>query len=199
MNSPIANLRGLVLTGLLSLAAWQNPLLAAVPEPRFQVAEIVVEGTSRIDIGTVLTYLPVRTGDLFDPATDTARTMRALYETGLFSDITLSRRDDHTLLVTVTERPSIADIRIDGNKKLEDDQLEEALRGVGLARGRAFNRSLLDSVEQELRRLYFSSGNYGMRIEKEVEELERNRVAVNLQITEGPVAKIRHINIIGNN
>lgn len=198
MSSPIANLRGLVLTGLLSLAAWQTPLLAAEPASRFQVAEIVVEGTSRIDTGTVLTYLPVRNGDLFDPATDTARTMRALYDTGLFSDITLSRRDDHTLLVTVTERPSIADIRINGNKKLDDDQLEEALRGVGLAKGRAFNRSLLDSVEQELRRLYFSSGNYGMRIEKEVEELERNRVAVNLTITEGAVAKIRHINIIGN-
>ncbi|MDO6460743.1 outer membrane protein assembly factor BamA [Granulosicoccaceae sp. 1_MG-2023] len=198
MSSPIFAFRRLVLSGLLAVAVWQTPVSAAEPVPRFQVADIVVEGASRIDVGTVLTYLPVRSGDLFDPATDTARSIRALYETGLFSDVSLSRRDDHTLLVSVTERPSIADIRISGNKKLDDDQLEEALRGVGLAKGRAFNRSLLDSVEQELRRLYFSSGNYGMRIEKEVEELERNRVAVNLTITEGPVAKIRHINIVGN-
>ncbi|MCB1755137.1 MAG: outer membrane protein assembly factor BamA [Gammaproteobacteria bacterium] len=169
----------------------------AAESERFQVSDIVVEGNERIDIGTVLTYLPIRTGDLFDPVSDSPRAIRALYETGLFSDITLYRRG-HALVVSLVERPAIADIKIEGNSKVDDEQLEESLKAIGLSRGRAFNQSLLDSVEQELRRLYFSSGNYGMRIDKTVEELERNRVSVRLDITEGSVARIRHINIVGN-
>lgn len=173
-----------------------SPAYAVLGE-RFQVADIVVEGVERIDVGTVLTYLPVRQGDLFDPTSDSARAIRALYKTGLFSDVTLLQRG-HTLVVKLAERPAIADITIEGNSKVDDEQLESSLRSIGLSRGRAFNRSLLDSVEQELRRLYFSSGNYGMRIDKEVETLERNRVSVKLNITEGSVARIRHMNIVGN-
>ena len=169
----------------------------AAETERFQVADIAIEGVERIDVGTVLNYLPVREGDLFDPPVDSPRALRALYKTGLFSDVSLLRRD-HTLVVRLAERPAIADIVIEGNSKVDDEQLESSLKSIGLSRGRAFNRSLLDSVEQELRRLYFSSGNYGMRIDKEVEELERNRVSVKLNITEGSVARIRHINIVGN-
>ncbi len=169
----------------------------AAESSRFQVADIVVEGVERIDIGTVLTYLPVRQGDMFDPIVDSPRAIRALYKTGLFSDVTLLKRE-HSLVVRLAERPAIADIVIEGNSKVDDEQLENSLKTIGLSKGRAFNQSLLDTVEQELRRLYFSSGNYGMRIDKEVEQLERNRVSVKLDITEGSVARIRHINIVGN-
>lgn len=169
----------------------------AAESSRFQVADIVVEGVERIDIGTVLTYLPVRQGDMFDPVVDSPRAIRALYKTGLFSDVTLLQRE-HSLVVRLAERPAIADIVIEGNSKVDDEQLENSLKTIGLSKGRAFNQSLLDTVEQELRRLYFSSGNYGMRIDKEVEQLERNRVSVKLDITEGSVARIRHINIVGN-
>ncbi len=185
-----------LLSAIVFLSLLVHPLQAAEAE-RFQISEIVVQGVERIDIGTVLTYLPLREGDLFDPVTDSPRAIRALYKTGLFSDVTLLRRD-HALLIELKERPAIADIKFEGNKKIDDEQLEESLKTIGLSRGRAFNRSLLDSVEQELRRIYFSSGNYGMRIEKEVTELERNRVSIRLDITEGSVARIRHINIVGN-
>ncbi len=183
-------------TALFLLCFLAVPSIAFTAE-RFQVSDIKVEGIERIDLGTVLTYLPIRTGDLFDPATDSPRAIRALYKTGLFSDVSIYRRD-HVLLIKLEERPAIAEIKIEGNKKVDDEQLESSLRSIGLSKGRAFNQSLLDSVEQELRRLYFSSGNYSMRIEKEVEKLERNRVAVKLDITEGSVARIRHINIVGN-
>ncbi len=186
----------LLLLAVVLFIAPISPIFAA-EAARFQVAEIEIEGAKRIDIGTVLTYLPIRIGDLFDPAVDSARAIRALYDTGLFSDVALLRRD-HSLIVRLKERPAIAEIKIEGNSKVDDEQLEESLKSIGLSKGRAYNQSLLDSVEQELRRLYFSSGNYGMRINKEVEELERNRVSIKLDIIEGSVARIRHINIVGN-
>ncbi|MBX2883136.1 MAG: outer membrane protein assembly factor BamA [Granulosicoccus sp.] len=172
--------------------------LNAQSDARFVVSDILVEGNERIDIGTILNYLPVRENDRFDPAVDSARALRALFETGLFSDVKLKRRDADILVVAVAERPAIASIEIIGNKKIETDQLEESLRNAEISRGRVYNRSLLDTVEREIRRVYFSSGYYGMRIEEEIEELQRNRVGLTINIVEGAVAKIQKINIVGN-
>lgn len=189
----------LVIRRLLLLAGIiLSTSLLAQSDSRFVVTDIVVEGNERIDIGTILNYLPVRENDRFDPAADSARALRALFETGLFSDVKLKRRDQDILVVAVAERPAIASIEIKGNKKIETEQLDESLRNAEIARGRVYNRSLLDTVEREIRRVYFSSGYYGMRIEEEVEELDRNRVGLTINIVEGAVARIQKINIVGN-
>ena len=163
----------------------------------FTVADIVVEGNERIDLGTILTYLPVRVRDRFDPGTDSARALRALYETGLFDDVAIRRRGD-VLVVVVAERPAIGSIDIDGNSKIPTEELEDSLRRADIALGRVYNRSILESIERELRRVYFSAGNYGSRIDIGVTPLERNRVALDIDIVEGAVARIEHINIVGN-
>jgi len=178
----------------LQAVAQQNN----VQSSSFVVADIVVEGNERIDLGTILNYLPVRTRDNFDPVKDSARALRALYDTGLFSDVVLKRRDANVLLVEVVERPSIGSISIDGNQKIPTDELQASLRQADIALGRVYNRSILETVERELRRVYFSAGNYGSEIDIEVEELERNRVALDIDIKEGAIAKIQHINIVGN-
>jgi len=164
----------------------------------FVISDIVIEGNERIDLGTILTYLPVRNRDRFVPQEDGARVLRALYETGLFSDVIVKQRGGNTLVVQVEERPSIGSIKIDGNKKIETEELSKSLRQADIALGRVYNRSILETVERELRRVYFSSGNYGSEININIEELERNRVALNIDIVEGAVARIEHINIVGN-
>jgi len=182
---------------LLSLFGAAEPVSAQASNA-FVVSAIVIEGNARIDEGTVLTYLPVRARDRFDPARDSSRALRALYETGLFDDVVISRRGANTLVVTVVERPSIGTIDIDGNKKIPTDELERSLRDAGIALGRVFNRSILETVERELRRVYFSAGNYGMQMDVQVTDLPRNRVGLDIDITEGAIARIRHINIVGN-
>jgi len=168
---------------------------ASAIEP-FVVKDIRVEGLQRISAGTVFNYLPVAVGDRFDDQRS-AQAVRALFATGFFSDVRLEREGD-VLVVVVDERPSVASISISGNKDIDTDQLLEGLKGIGLAEGRVFNRSLLDKVEQELRRQYFNRGKYAVKIDTSVTPLERNRVAIKLDISEGRVAKIRQINIIGN-
>ncbi len=191
-------LRTLNLFILVWLLLGAASFASAQSAESFVVSDIVIEGNERIDEGTVLTYLPVRTRDRFDPSRDSSRSLRALYDTGLFDDVLISRRGANTLVVNVTERPSIGSIDIDGNKKIPTDELERSLRDAGIALGRVFNRSVLETVEREVRRVYFSAGNYGMEMSVDVEELPRNRVALDIEITEGAVARIRHINIVGN-
>ncbi len=162
----------------------------------FKVEDIRVEGLQRISAGTVFNYLPVKVGDTLTQAS-ASTAIRDLFQTGFFRDVRLERQGG-VLIVSVTERPAIANIKISGNHDIETDKLKDALKEIGLAEGRVFDRSMLDKVEQELRRQYFSRGKYGVRITSTVTPLERNRVGVAIDISEGRVARILDINIVGN-
>ena len=126
---------------------------------------------------------------------DTA--IKSLFKTGFFKDISVER-DGSTLIVNVIERPSIAKIVFEGNKDLSKDDLTKALKKIGLSEGQTFDRQLLDKVEQELNRQYLSHGKYGLKIKTEVSPLTRNRVGINITISEGKVSKIKQINVVGN-
>jgi outer membrane protein insertion porin family len=170
-------------------------LPAAALEP-FTISEIRAEGLKRLDVGTVLSYLPLSPGDVLNDQTS-SQAIRSLYGSGLFQDIELDR-DGTVLVVRVTERPSISKFEIEGNDKIGGDELKESLKNLGLAEGEPYKRSLLDQVEQELRRQYYANGYYDVGVETEVKEEGENRVRIKVEVTEGDVTKIRDINIIGN-
>lgn len=161
----------------------------------FVIKDIKIEGLQRISLGTVFTYLPLKVGETLDNKRSTDA-IRAMFKTGFFEDVWLSRDGDN-LVIHVIERPSISSIEIFGNKEIKSEDLTKALKEVGLAEGRVFNRSLLDQVEQELHRQYFALGNYGVKIKSTITDLERNRVDVQLDIEEGEPARIRQIKIVG--
>jgi len=160
------------------------------------VREFEVEGAQRISEGTIYNYLPINIGDtLTDQRVQEA--IRAVYTTGFFRDVEF-RRDGDTLVIAVLERPSIEEFSISGNQEIETEALETSMREVGLARGRIFDRSVLEEVRQVLTEQYYSRGRYGVSVETPVEELPDNRVRVTIEIVEGDRAKIRQVNIVGN-
>lgn len=161
----------------------------------FTIQDIRAEGLSRLDLGTVLTYLPVQTGDQLNEQT-ARQSIRALYGSSLFQDVSL-QRDGDTLVVVVKERPAISSFEIEGNEKIGGDELNESLRKLGLAEGELFKRSLLDGVGQELRRQYYANGYYDVEIKTDVIELGNNRVKIEIEVVEGRVTKIKEINIVG--
>ena len=162
----------------------------------FTIEDIRVEGLQRISAGTVFNSLPVRVGDTFT-GSKSAAAIRALFKTGLFRDIRLEQQGG-TLIVFVEERPAISGIQISGNDDIGTEDLLKALKAIGLSEGKVYNRKVLEKVEQELLRQYFSHGKYGVRLKSEVTTLTRNRVAIEITISEGKAAKIKQINIVGN-
>ncbi|MDX2458292.1 MAG: outer membrane protein assembly factor BamA [Gammaproteobacteria bacterium] len=162
----------------------------------FKVLDIRVEGLQRISAGTVFNYLPIKVGQTIDME-DTIIAVKALFKSGFFNDVSLER-DGSVLVVFVKERAAISSIDIEGNKDLDSEELLEGLKEIGLAEGRVFDRSLLEKVEQELRRQYFSRGKYAVRIDTTVTPLDRNRVGILINVSEGRAARIKQINIIGN-
>jgi outer membrane protein insertion porin family len=178
----------LVLSSLVSLSSQAF-------EP-FQVKDIRVEGIQRTEAGTVFSYLPIKIGDTVNAERVTAA-VKALYATGFFKDVRLEA-DGNVLVVVIEERPAIAQIEVTGSKEFDAKQLKEGLKQVGLAESRIFDRGLLERAERELKNQYISRGKYGVQITTTVTPLERNRVAINFDIAEGEVAKIRQINFVGN-
>lgn len=177
---------------LLSLSLFASSVFAEV----FQVDDIRIEGLQRVSAGTVFAALPISAGDLVDePAIRSAT--RSLFRTGYFSNVIMAR-ENGVLVIGLAERPAVTEINLDGNKAIETEQLLDALRDNGLAEGQIFRQVILEGMTQELQRQYVSQGRYGALVETEVKQLPRNRVAVNINIDEGDVAKIRHINIVGN-
>lgn len=165
-------------------------------DEEFVVKDIQVKGLQRISVGTVYNYLPVNVGERFS-LDNAGSAIKALFKTGFFKDISLER-EDSVLIVKVVERPSIAKIIFEGNKDLSKDDLTKALKKIGLAEGKVFDQQVLDKVEQELSRQYFSHGKYGLKITTDVSNLTRNRVGIHIKISEGRVAKIKQINVVGN-
>ncbi|HEX2334295.1 MAG TPA: outer membrane protein assembly factor BamA [Burkholderiales bacterium] len=178
----------------LSLAAAAAGAWAQEFQP-FVVKDIRVEGLQRTEPGTVFSYLPIKVGETMN--TERARAaLRALYATGFFQDVRLEAEND-VLVIFVRERPAIAQIDFSGMKEFEPDNVRKVLRELGMAEGRIFDRSVLDAAEQELKRQYLSRGMYAAQVQTTVTPLERNRVGISIAVTEGPVAKIRGINIVG--
>ena len=179
----------------LALAAVFAMQAASAEEP-FVVKDIRVEGVQRTEAGTVFSYLPVKVGDVMTDE-KTAAAIKALYATGFFKDVRMEARDG-VLIVTVEERPSISSIKLVGLKEFSEEDLKKGLKETGLAEGRVLDRALLDKAQQELQRQYFNRGKYAVQITSTVTPLERNRVAVQFDVVEGDSAKIRQINIVGN-
>ncbi|MBM3348552.1 MAG: outer membrane protein assembly factor BamA, partial [Betaproteobacteria bacterium] len=177
----------------LAMAALTQPAVAA---DSFVVKDIRVEGLQRVEPGTVFSYLPVQVGERFTPE-KAADSIKALYATGFFRDVQIQAQGD-VLIVIVDERPTISRIEFTGMKEFDPEVVRKSLRSVGVADARFYDKALIDKAEQELKRQYVSKGLFAAEVVTTVTPGARNQVAIFFNIDEGPVAKIKEINFIGN-
>ncbi|WP_322045210.1 outer membrane protein assembly factor BamA [Paraburkholderia sp. J67] len=180
----------------LTLACGASLAVTAHATEPFVVQDIRIDGLTRIEAGTVFAYLPIKQGDTFtdDKASNA---IRVLYATGFFSDVRVSA-EGRTLVVRVQERPAIGTIDFAGIHEFDKDNLTKALRAVGLSAGRNYDKALVDKAEQELKRQYLTRGFYAAEVTTTVTPIDRGRVGLLFSVIEGPSAKIRQINFIGN-
>jgi outer membrane protein insertion porin family len=188
-----SSLRGLKLSAIATSLLMALPAWAVDP---FTLKDIRVEGLQRVEPGTVFASLPFRIGDQYTDDKGSSA-IRSLFGLGLFSDVRLQINGD-VLVVIVEERPSVADVSFTGIKEFDADILKKALRDVGLAEGRPFDKALADRAELELKRQYINRSMYAAQVVTTVTPGERNRVNLNFNVVEGEVAKIKDIRIVGN-
>ncbi len=179
----------------IAVAAASLSFSALALDP-FTVKDIRVEGLQRVEAGTVFASIPVRVGDTYSDD-KASSSIRSLFALGLFKDVRIDVKDG-VLIVVVEERPTVAEVDFSGTKEFDKDVLKKALRDIGLADGRPYDKALVDRAEQELKRQYINRSMYATEVVTTVTPLERNRVNLSFAVTEGDAAKINEIHIVGN-
>ena len=162
----------------------------------FKVQDIRVEGLQRVEPGTVFASMPVRVGDEYTDEKGAAA-IRSLFGLGLFTDVRLEAAGN-VLVVVVQERPTIADVEFSGSREFDKEALKKSMRDVGLADGRPFDKALADRAEQELKRQYLNKSFYAVDVVTTVTPVERNRVNLTFTVVENAPARIKDIQIVGN-
>ena len=184
------------IAGALSLVGVALTSGAAHAAQPFVVQDIRIEGLQRVEPGTVFAYLPIKQGATFDDD-KASESIRALYATGFFNDVRIST-EGNVVIVHVQERPAVGTIDFAGIHEFDKENLTKALGAVGLSQGRYYDKALVDKSEQELKRQYLTRGYYAAEVTTTITPIDRNRVAILFSVAEGPSAKIRQINFIGN-
>jgi len=171
--------------------------LSASAFEEFLITDIRIIGLQRVSIGSIFTAIPVSVGDKMSQS-KVREISKALFATAQFNDIQIAK-DGNALIISLLERPSISSIELEGNKALKSEDLLKGLEGAGIAEGQVYKRSTLNGMKSELVRQYSSQGRYGASVNIETEDRPRNTLALKIIIDEGKSAKIKKVNIIGNN
>lgn len=182
-------LRRLVIVGLVLL-------LPTLQAEAFRVKHISVVGLQRISRATVLQHANVKLNHDFQQSDSTAA-ISALYKTGFFSNISFDHRGS-TLIITLTERPTIGLIFVTGNEAISNKQLKPILKQMNLFAGQTYNPARVSIMKMGLQSEYKKLGYYAVTVSSTAEPKSRNRVALTIHINEGPIAKIKSITIKGN-
>jgi len=162
-------------------------------QPQDRIDEIEVVGNQRIEDATVLSYMRIARGDPFDPE-QIDRSLKSLFETGLFADIEISR-ENGSLVVSVAENPIINRIAFEGNRRINNEALQAE---VQLRPRVVYTRTRVQEDVARILEVYRRSGRFAATVEPKVIPLEQNRVDLVFEISEGPLTGVRKIVFIGN-
>jgi outer membrane protein insertion porin family len=195
MTMQLSQFRRTTLAHTAALIASTLMAFNAIAADPFNVRDIRVEGLQRIEPGTVFASIPLRVGDDYTDEKGAAA-IRSLYALGLFKDVRIEVNGD-VLVLIVEERPNIAAVEFIGTKEFDKDTLKKALKDIGLAEGRPFDKALADRAEQELKRQYVNRSLYGAEIITTITPSDRNRVNLSFTVVEGDLAKIKEMRVVG--
>lgn len=157
------------------------------------IQAVEVRGAQRVDPGTVRSYMVIQEGDPFDPRR-IDRSLKSLFATGLFADISL-RREGNTLVVNVEENPIINRIAIEGNHEFDAETLKAE---ISLRPRVIYTRTKIQDDVKRILTLYRQSGMFAVTVEPKIIQLEQNRVDLVFEVAEGEETEIGSIRFIGN-
>lgn len=180
----------------LNVNAQALPAVQQAAPQGVTIADIRLEGLQRVAASTVFGRLNVKVGDRVSQE-DISRIIRDVFATDYFEEIQVLT-EENVLIVRVKERPTISELNIKGNKLIPTEALTKNMEKAGLAVGQVFQPSTLEGMQVALQDEYVSQGMYGAKVDVEIKKQDRNRVGLDINVTEGDASKIVHINIVGN-
>lgn len=170
-----------------------QPLLTTTAQAQSVIRDIRVSGNRRVEPETVRSYLQFSVGDAYD-AGKVDRSLKALFQTGLFSDVRIDR-DGAGVLVTVVENPVIGQVAFEGNSEVDAAALTAE---VQLKPRSVYTRARALADVQRILDVYRRQGRFAASVEPKLIQLDQNRVNLVFEINEGGATKVQKITFVGN-
>ena len=158
------------------------------------VNKVEVKGNQRITLETIIIFGDIKTGENYDES-DISLLIKKLYETNFFSNIS-AELINNQLIINVEENPIINSIVFKGEKA--DKYMEGINRIITLKEKTSFLRNIVKSDINKIREFYRYLGFYFVKIDLEIEKLNKNRVNMIYSINKGERAKIAKIYFLGD-
>lgn len=158
------------------------------------VSSIVVHGNRRVDVEAIRGYIQIKPGERVD-AIKIDDALKALYATGLFSDVKINMASGGRLLVTVVENTVINRVAFEGNKKIKDEVLAAEVQSK--SRG-PLNPNTVQADVRRIVDVYRRGGRYDVRVDPKIIERQNGRSDLIFEIKEGDKTTIKKIVFIGN-
>ena len=176
-----------------TLSVAQTAIISTQLAQSSAVRQILIEGAQRIEPDTVKSYILIREGDNFD-ASRLDTSLKSLFATGLFADVSIDRRGD-ILVVKVVENPVINRIAFEGNDKIANDTLELE---VTLRPRVIYTRTKVQNDVKRILTLYRRNGRFAASVEPKIIQLPQNRIDLIYEISEGSLTEVESIRFVGN-
>lgn len=158
------------------------------------VRDIQVVGLQRVENETVMSYLDIdKSKVVSEDKMD--ESLKQLYATGLFEDVSFSVTPDGRMIISVIESPMINERVFDGNDKVDSAMLEKEVQSAPRT---TYNKARVQEDVQRILEVYKRNGRYAAAVDPKIIKRNQNRVDLVFEIEEGPVASIDKVNFIGN-
>ena len=181
---------GLVAGLLLSVAAL-SPLPA--PAQQFSFTSVAIEGNALIEDETILNALGIARGAAVSGGELNAAGQR-LRGTGLFETVEIVPQGS-TLVIRVTEYPTINQINFEGNSQLSDEDLAAV---VGSVERRVYNPNQAEDDTAAIVQAYINEGRINATVTPQIIRRDGNRVDLVFDIREGGETNVERISFVGN-
>jgi len=188
-------------THIFFMALIGFALIALVPIVSAQEGEdiqsVKVKGNKRIDESTILYYIKSKPGSVLSKK-QIREDIQQVYSLGQFKDIRVETRETLKGLeieFIVEEIPSIGDVELVGNERVEANDIREK---IGLKRGATFNEHLTLESKEEILTLYREKGYFFAEVKIDTKSSQDNLISVSISIKEGEKVKIEKIRFSGN-
>ena len=161
------------------------------------VSSVKVQGNKRVDESTILYYIKTKKGEPLSRK-KISKDIEQIYNLGQFSDIRVETQQSPNgleVIFIVEEIPSIGDVVLNGNKKLEDTEIREKLV---FKRGMTFHRHMIKGAKEQIELLYHQKGFFFAEVKIFSEQSAENLMNINIRIREGEKVKIKKIRFVGN-
>ncbi len=181
----------------LAIAVAATGMVAVAPGPAiaqsFTFTNVAIEGNRRIEAGTILSLAGIARGQTVT-AGELNAAFQSIQESGLFESVEIVPQGS-TLLIRVVEFPTVNNISIEGNRRIDDADL---LPLVTSAERRVFSPTQAEADADAIAGAYVQQGRVAARVQPRVIRRSENRVDLVFEVFEGGVAEIERIGFVGN-